>query len=67
MTTTWINISKPSVTSWTTIPKATGSAGTGGGSPIGLLLSLTYAAGGATWTTITKPTGTSWTTIPKAT
>lgn len=55
------------MTTWTTIPKASG--GSGGGTPIGMLLALTYASGGggSIWTTITKASGTSWTTIPKAT
>lgn len=65
--TTWTNISRASGTSWTNITKPTSLAVTGG-SPIGLLLSLTYAANVTTsWTNITKASGTSWTNIAKAT
>jgi hypothetical protein len=65
-------------TTWTKLPKPAPLVNTGG-SPIGLLLALTYArttgtgwtkvtkAAGTSWTKLTKPTGTSWTKLPKAT
>lgn len=66
--TTWTKISKPS-TSWTKIAKPSGGTGTSAGTPIGLLLALTYATGvvASNWTKITKPSGTVWTKISKAT
>lgn len=75
MTTTWTTINKPSVTSWSTVPKPQSSIVTivgGGGTPIGLLLSLTQVVGSSSvvsniWTPVAKASGTSWTTIPKAT
>ncbi len=76
----WTNINKASGTSWSKITKATGtSSGVTGGSPIGLLLALTYAgssgvsiwhnitkASATNWTDITKPAGTTWNNITKA-
>lgn len=74
MSTTWTTISKPSVTSWTNIPKAPSPDKTTtiiAGNPIGLLLALTYAAPSSfttsLWTDIPKANGTVWTNIPKAT
>ena len=66
------------MTTWTKITKATGPSWTGitkpptvsltKGTPIGLLLSLTYAKNvGTAWSKISKATGTSWTKITKAT
>ena len=68
--TTWTPITKASGTPWTKVPKAITRGTTAlGGSPIGLLLALTYSASspGTGWTPITKPSGTSWTKITKAT
>lgn len=65
--TTWTKITKPT-SSWTKVAKATAVLGTTVGSPIGLLLSLTYATSlGSTWTKVTKASGTSWTKVAKAT
>lgn len=67
MTTNWTKISKASGTSWTKITKPSNSAPRVG-SPIGLLLALTYAtSSGTSWTKIAKASGTSWTKITKAT
>lgn len=67
--TTWNKITKASGTSWTGIPKATGSTVLSGGTPIGLLLALTQTTISTAdiWTKITKASGTSWTKITKAT
>lgn len=64
--TTWTTITKPTNTTWT---KVQPSGGIPGGTPIGMLLALTYAATQFTtsWTTITKASGTVWTKITKAT
>lgn len=75
MTTTWNIVPKASVMGWTTIPKPQSSIVTivgGGGTPIGLLLSLTQVVGSSSvisniWTPVAKASGTPWTTIPKAT
>lgn len=65
MTTTWTKISKPT-TSWTVVPKISTIANQQG-SPMGLLLALTYpVTNGTLWNPITKPT-TNWTKITKAT
>lgn len=65
MTTTWTKINKATGTTWTKISKPTTLIN---GSPIGLLLGLTYAGLNSTsWTKIGKATGTSWTKITKAT
>lgn len=65
-------------TNWTKVPKATGTVWTKKikpsnflypaiGSPIGLLLALTYATSlNTTWTKVPKATGTVWTKLPKA-
>ena len=55
--------------SWTKVSKPSGSGTTTVGSPIGLLLSLTYATAITTslWTKVAKASGTSWTKITKAT
>lgn len=66
--TTWTNIPKASGTSWTNISKPSTSF-LQAGSPIaaGFFLYLTYAnSTGTSWTNITKPSGTIWTNIPKA-
>lgn len=66
--TNWTKITKPSGTSWTKLTKPTVVNGPAVGSPIGLLLALTYATSpGSTWTKITKASGTNWTKISKAT
>lgn len=66
--TNWTGVAKPTNTSWTGVPKATGINPIVVGSPIGLLLSLTYAATiGGTWTKITKASGQTWTKVAKAT
>ncbi len=72
--TNWTHIQKVTTTPWTDIPKVQAiiTQGPGVGSPIGLLMALTYATsgmisiGGTNWTNITKPSGTTWTNIPKA-
>lgn len=63
--TTWTNIPKATGTTWTKIQPSSGSPA---GTPIGMLLALTYAAPrfSTSWTKITKATGTVWTKIPKA-
>lgn len=66
MTTTWTKLTKASGTSWTKLTKPVSGGGVGG-SPIGLLLALTYSVSGTAWTKITKASGTSWTKIAKAT
>ena len=69
--TTWNKINKALGTGWTKMSKpALPGTIAGGGSPIGLLLSLTYTTttiSGASWTKITKASGTSWNKITKAT
>lgn len=62
---TWTKITKPTSTAWV---KVQPSGGIPSGTPIGLLLSITYAANQFTtsWTKITKASGTSWTKITKA-
>jgi hypothetical protein len=74
MTTSWTKVTKASGTSWTKISKATNAdhtVSTVVGSPIGLLLALTYATTSSVatgiWTDIPKASGTSWTKITKAT
>lgn len=63
--TTWTKLPKASGTSWTTVPDADIGLTTGG-SPIGLLLALTYANTlGTHWTKLPKASGTVWTNIPK--
>ena len=65
--TTWTKITKAANTSWTKLAKPTTQV-QASGSPIGLLLALTYATTtGTNWTKITKASGTSWTKITKAT
>lgn len=66
MTTNWTKITKASGTSWTKVAKSVIGTGTGG-TPIGMLMALTYSGTGGTWTKITKASGTSWTKIAKAT
>lgn len=65
MTTNWTKITVGS-TSWTKTPKPVAS---GGGTPIGLLLSLTYSQniGALNWNKVVKPSGTTWTKVIKAT
>lgn len=71
--TTWTTVNKPSVTSWTTLTKPSNSVMTtiNNGTPLGLLLALTFPSSssvmGSLWTDVAKPSGTSWTTYPKAT
>lgn len=70
-TSSWSKINKASNTSWTALAKPTARSGNtiNLGSPIGLLLALTYAvsiSGGGGWTSITKAVGRTWTAIPKA-
>jgi hypothetical protein len=71
MPTTWTSIAAATGTSWTNIAKATSGNSIPGGTPIGLLLALTYgedtSGGVGAWTKITKASGTSWTNISKAT
>lgn len=75
MVTSWTDIPKASGTPYTKVPKPSGSgsssSGPAVGSPIGLLLSLTYATTSSIitqmWTGVAKASGTSWTDIPKAT
>lgn len=63
----WHAIAKAAGTAWTKIAKSDPITLVGG-SPIGLLLALTYAANiGTQWVKITKASGTSWTKLPKAT
>lgn len=65
--TTWTKQTKASGTSWTKVilPKSSSPAK---GSPIGLLMALTYATSNSTtWTKISKATGTTWTKVTKAT
>ncbi len=71
MTRTWTKLTKASGTSWHKLakPTSTNAVVSGGGSPIGLLLALTYtgtSSGVSTWTKITKASGTSWTKLTKA-
>lgn len=61
-------------TSWTNIPKPSGvdhTVNTEAGTPIGLLLALTYADTSSVisgiWTDIPKASGTSYTNVAKAT
>jgi hypothetical protein len=63
--TTWNKITKASGTSWTKIAEASARISTG--SPIGLLLALTYTNPSGGWNKVTKATSTSWTKITKAT
>lgn len=79
MVTSWTNLNKPTGTSWTGIPKPSGIIVSSlvsfiGGTPIGLLLSLTQSSviGISSvvtdkWTDIPKATATTWTNIPKGT
>lgn len=65
--TTWTKVTKASGTNWTKIAKPA-TSGTKRGSPIGLLLALTYAtSAGITWTKVAKASGTTWTKVTKAT
>lgn len=77
---TWTDLAKPSGTSYTDLSKPTdGHSTIFSGTPIGLLLALTYASdivSGGNWTDIAKNTAlwtnvntnaASWTNIPKAT
>lgn len=68
--TTWHKITKATGTSWNKITKPAAMSGTiTGGTPIGLLLALTYSAsaGNEMWTKVGKASGTSWTKITKPT
>lgn len=75
--TSWSKTSKASGTSWAKTPKAVlagGSSTISPGTPIGLLLALTYASSsgggvtpGTSWSKLSKSSGTSWTKTPKAT
>lgn len=72
MTTTWTDVSKPTGTGYTNVPKPiTSSIVSSGGEAIGLLLALTYATSQVVpidiWTDISKASGTSYTNVPKAT
>lgn len=54
-------------TSWTNLPKPA-SATLLAGSPMGLLLALTYATtvpGATVWYNVTKPSNTTWSNITK--
>lgn len=66
--TTWNKVTKASGTSWTKIAAPSIGGTSVPGSPIGLLLALTYATAISTgiWTPITKATGTVWNKITKA-
>lgn len=65
--TTWTKITKASGTGWTKIAKAVDPVTSTGGTPIGLLLALTYAnTTDSLWTKITKASNTTWTKITKA-
>ena len=67
MTTTWTQVPKATGTNWTNIPEPTSALMTEG-SPIGLLLALTYTVTqGTHWSPISKASGTIWTDVPKAT
>lgn len=66
MTTTWTKVNKASGTTWTKIASPSGSFPPVG-SPIGLLLALTYAVTQTGWTKVSKASGTTWTKITKAT
>ncbi len=72
----WTKVAKASGTSWTKLPKASfnGTQTISQGTPIGLLLALTYAVptttpvpGISPWTKVAKASGTTWTKITKAT
>lgn len=68
--TTWTKVTKASGTSWTKVSKPPADTpAVGGGSPIGLLLALTYGGTAVVskWTKVAKATGTAWTKITKAT
>ena len=73
MPTTWTNVVKASGNSYTKVAKPVFSsiASQSSGSPIGLLLALTYASGVVTttdpWTHVVKASGNVWTDIAKAT
>lgn len=60
------------MTTWTKIPKATGDSSNTivAGTPIGLLMALTYSTSSSVnvskWTKIIKASNTSWTKIAKA-
>ncbi len=71
----WSNVSKAVGTGWIGVSKPVDITGGGGtltvGSPIGLLLALTYATGGSTpgtsrWVNVSKAPSRVWTNIPKA-
>lgn len=68
---TWTKIAKAAGTSWTKIAKAGTQTTVTAGTPIGLLLALTYATSNnvttTTWTKSAKSSGTAWTKIAKAT
>ena len=67
MTTNWTKVNKASGTSWTKVSKPTYKVSTNG-SPIGLLLALTYATtAGTQWTKVNKASGTAWAKLNKAT
>lgn len=71
--TAWINVAKPTGQNWTAVPKPTFPTVVMGnvGSPIGLLLALTYSDSNTVvtdpWTKISKPSGTNWTSVTKPT
>ena len=71
MTTSWTQVNKASGTSYTDVAKPTTFTGTTpAGSPIGLLLALTYAGAinvGDIWTDVSKAVGTLYTNVTKAT
>lgn len=70
MTTTWVNLNTNNA-AWTPVPRpVTSTVGIVSGTPIGLLMALTYAATQSNpidpWTDVTRPT-TLYTNVPKAT
>ena len=76
MATAWTKIAKASGQSWTKVAKAVDSSGGGSsiviGTPIGLLIALTYATASSTpgtslWTKVLKASGQVWTKVAKAT
>jgi hypothetical protein len=68
MTTNWNKVTKASGTSWTKVSQPA-SLTIPAGTPIGLLLALTYAQAVSMdiWTKVNKASGTVWTKITKAT
>lgn len=67
----WINVAKPTIASWIGVAKPTEGTlvSQTAGSPIGLLLALTYTSTVTSvltgWGKIIKPTTINWTSVPK--